>query len=135
MKPREPWTALLDKAAQDEFAADRLAALTESPDEVIGFHLQQAAEKLLKALLCFAGVHYRRTHNLGELIHLLGRAGHHLPSELDGLRDLTPYAVEWRYDFIPEEGGSPLERASARALVSSLRRWVERRIAGDASGS
>jgi HEPN domain-containing protein len=68
MKPPRLWEVLLRKAEQDEYVVDRLIALSDSPDEVIGFHLQQAAEKLLKAALGVRGIPYRRTHNLGELI-------------------------------------------------------------------
>ncbi|MBP7745330.1 MAG: HEPN domain-containing protein [Phycisphaerae bacterium] len=51
-------------------AADDLALLGEVldsarvTDEIIGFHCQQAAEKLLKALLSELGVAFPRTHNL-----------------------------------------------------------------------
>jgi HEPN domain-containing protein len=68
MKPPEPWVILLDKVRQDEYVVDQLLGLADSPDEVIGFHLQQAAEKLLKAALLALGIRYRFTHNLGELI-------------------------------------------------------------------
>lgn len=130
MKPPDPSRALVEKAAQDEFVVDQIIDLPQSPDEVIGFHLQQAAEKLLKALLCSLGVHYRRTHNLGELMHLLGKSGISLPRELDSLRDLTPYATDWRYDLIPGEGESALDRQGARSMVSSLRKLVEGKVTG-----
>lgn len=130
MKPSDLSRALVEKAAQGEFVVDHIIDLPQSPDEVIGFHLQQAAEKLLKALLCSLGVHYRHTHNLGELMHLLGKSGISLPAELDGLRDLTPYATDWRYDLIPGEGESALDRQGARSMVSSLRRLVEEKIPG-----
>ncbi|HQL53970.1 MAG TPA: HEPN domain-containing protein [Phycisphaerae bacterium] len=51
-------------------AEDDLALLGEVldsarvTDEIIGFHCQQAAEKLLKALLSELGVAFPRTHNL-----------------------------------------------------------------------
>lgn len=129
MKPPDPARVLIEKAAQDEFVVDRIIDLPESPDEVMGFHLQQAAEKLLKALLHVQGIRYRHTHNLGELIHLLERSGQPLPPELDDLRDLTPYATDWRYDFIPGVGESRLDRKAFRGMVASLRKLVEERIA------
>ena len=43
----------LAKADQDELAARQLAADPRLGDEIIGFHLQQAVEKRLKALLSF----------------------------------------------------------------------------------
>jgi len=103
MKPPDPWKVLLEKASQDELAVDRLNSFADSSPEIIGFHLQQAAEKMLKSALGSLRISYRFTHNLGELIHLLETNGHKLPFGLDRLRDLTPYATEWRYDFVPPE--------------------------------
>lgn len=128
MKPPEPWVILLDKVSQDEYVVDKLLELADCPDEVIGFHLQQAAEKLLKAALLVLGIRYRFTHNLGELIHLLAQAEHPLPNELDGLRELTPFATEWRYDLLPTEGEEPLDRIAGREMVARLRTWVENTI-------
>jgi HEPN domain-containing protein len=126
MKPPRPWETLLRKAEQDEYVVDTLMTLSDSPDEVIGFHLQQAAEKLLKAALGVRGIPYRRTHNLGELIHLLDVRESPIPISLDSLHDLTPYATEWRYDFLPDEdGGETFDRTSAREAVRQLRNWVE----------
>lgn len=79
MKPAERWKIFLAKAAQDELVVNKLSSLPESGDEIIGFHLQQAAEKLLKALLVFKGIEFRFTHNLGELSHLLVKHGEHMP--------------------------------------------------------
>jgi len=128
MKPPEFWEVLLQKAAEDEYTVDKLIDLPDSPDDVIGFHLQQATEKLLKALLSYLRIEYRYGHNLGELIHLLEKAGHRIPAELDDLRELTPFATVRRYDFIPEEGESPLDRKTARKMVAFLRKWVEAEI-------
>ena len=128
MKRPEYWRVLLEKAAEDEFTADLLLERPESSDGVIGFHLQQAAEKLLKALLASKGVQYRYTHNLGELIHLVTQSGEEFSAELEAVRELTPFATELRYDFIPAEGDEGFDRAGKRKLVSLLRRWVEEHI-------
>lgn len=125
MRPPELWRLLLDKASQDEYVLERLVDLPDSPDEVLGFHLQQAAEKLLKAALSRLGVSYRRTHNLTELMVLLEDAGNPLPADLRPLQGLTPFATDWRYDLLPGEGDDTLERGSMRELVRRLRAWVE----------
>jgi HEPN domain len=44
------------KARSDEIALDKLAEDADVPDDLIGFHAQQALEKLLKAALAHAGV-------------------------------------------------------------------------------
>ena len=51
MKRREQALLLLRKAAQDESLPDEVLDSENVSDEVIGFHCQQAAEKMLKALL------------------------------------------------------------------------------------
>ncbi len=51
MKQREQALLLLRKAAQDESLLDEVLDSVNVGDEVIGFHCQQAAEKMLKALL------------------------------------------------------------------------------------
>ena len=128
MKWREQALKLLEKAAQDEFVMDKLMTDSASPDEVIGFHGQQAAEKLLKAVLANAGVAYPITHRLAELIDLINDAGFRFPRHLDDIRFLTPFAVEFRYDILPEERESSFDEKSARELVKKVRIWAEERI-------
>ena len=80
MKPREQALLLLRKAAQDEALLDQVLELgARSADEIVGFHCQQAAEKILKALLSDVGVRFRKTHEIGALMALLAQAGHALP--------------------------------------------------------
>jgi HEPN domain-containing protein len=116
---------LVLKAAQDEFTVRKLIDDPESPDEVIGFHAQQAVEKLLKAVLAFRGIRYRRTYNLGELMDLMLDNGISLPRELEDVRDLTPFAAELRYDeFLPDRG-SAFDRLAALRHVQRTRAWAE----------
>lgn len=119
---------LLRKAAQDEYVLDRLLADPGAPDEQLGFHAQQAAEKLLKAALFALGAEPPRTHHLAQLGALLAANANPLPAALDPVLDLTPYAVQWRYDDDPSPPMTPKERAEMRALVGKLRVWVETRL-------
>lgn len=66
---------------------------------VYAFHAQQAAEKILKAILIAHGVEPPRTHNIRELSALIGRdTSHELPEHLYYMANLlTQYAVESRY--------------------------------------
>ena len=43
-------TTLIRKASQDELVLEKLLADSDVDDDTLGFHAQQAAEKLLKAL-------------------------------------------------------------------------------------
>jgi HEPN domain-containing protein len=58
----------LRKAAQDEALLDAVIESDNVSDEVIGFHCQQAAEKMLKAVLSDLGIAFRKTHELGVLM-------------------------------------------------------------------
>jgi HEPN domain-containing protein len=62
---------LLRKARQDAVIVERAVNDIETADEIVGFHVRQAAEKCFKAVLCSHGIVYRRTHDLQELHDLL----------------------------------------------------------------
>ena len=95
-------------------------------DEVIGFHCQQAAEKMLKALLSDLGAAFHKTHELGALMDSLARSGAPLPGEFENLDVLTPFGAVYRYDDY--DGTEPLNRADTRALLKSLRALVDDRL-------
>jgi HEPN domain-containing protein len=126
MKEREQALLLLKKAAQDESLLDEVLGSDRVSDEVIGFHCQQAAEKMLKALLSDLRVAFRKTHELGALMEALDQAGEPLPSQFESLDGLTPFGAVYRYDDYDAE--YPLDRAEARQLLRSLRAWVEGRL-------
>jgi len=71
----------------------------DGPYDTACFHAQQAAEKYLKGLLALMEQSIPRTHNLEELQQLCSGLipPLHLP-DVD-LAELTPYAVQLRYDF------------------------------------
>jgi HEPN domain-containing protein len=51
MPPPDRPEVLLHKARQDELVVERLLGDRDVDDDTLGFHAQQAAEKLLKAVL------------------------------------------------------------------------------------
>src|SRR3989304_1530108 len=116
---------LLAKAGEDEYVLDRLLADAAAPEAVVGFHAQQAAEKLLKAALFLAGVAPPRTHNLAQLMDLAAGSGLQLPTECEALRWLTPYAVLYRYEGDAEADEEKLARQEVRESLRRLRAWVE----------
>jgi len=122
---REHAELLLRKARQDEIVLDKLITDPSLPDEVIGFHAQQAIEKTLKAVLTNCGLYYGRTHNLGELLKLLGASGFPLPEEFQEMRRLTPFAVDFRYEDMPLTLDKPFDRFWARECVRKVRAWAE----------
>jgi len=122
---------LLAKAGEDEYVLDRLLGDAAAPEAVVGFHAQQAAEKLLKAALFLAGVAPPRTHNLAQLADLAASSGLKLPTECEALRWLTPYAVLYRYEGDADEDEERLARQEVRENLRKLRGWVEARLAAD----
>ncbi len=115
---------LLRKADQDRYMLDKLVADDAAPIEVFGFHAQQATEKLIKAVLVIHGIEYGRTHRLAELADLAGDHGIQLPDVVEPLVDLTPYAVEFRYDAAPDDECDDLDKPKIRDQIESLRAWV-----------
>ncbi len=120
---------LLDKAGEDEYVLDRLLNDALAPEAMVGFHAQQAAEKLLKAALFLAAAAPPRTHNLTQLMDLAEVHGLVLPPECEALRWLTPYAVLYRYDGDAEADEEKLSRQEARENLRRFRTWVEALLA------
>ncbi len=125
MKWREHAELLLRKAGQDEYLLDRKLDDPAAPTEAFGFHAQQAAEKMLKAALALHEIAYPHTHRLADLLDALRTAGVAIPPGFERLRDLTPFAVELRYDPLPEEPEDSLDKGATRNAVRALRGWVE----------
>jgi len=126
MKGREQAALLLRKAAQDEALLDAVLDSAGISDEIFGFHCQQAAEKMLKALLSDLGVRFRKTHELGALAALVESAGRLLPAELADLDLLTPFGAVYRYEDFDAE--LALDRQRARQWLRTLRAYVEGRL-------
>ena len=114
---------LLAKAADDE-AVLLLPGVPEGP---FGFHVQQAVEKLLKALLCQLSIEYKFTHDLDHLELQLKDAGEALPNALEDFSKIGTFAVTNRYDDIPEF--HVLDHDAAKATVRLIREHVVARIA------
>jgi HEPN domain-containing protein len=122
---------LLRKAGGDEAAIRKLGSDTDIPDEIVGFHAQQAVEKAIKAVLSANAIKYRFSHNLAYLRDLSKESGIELPSSLDGIEELTPFAAIERYggeEPIPTtpgpEGPSPLDRGQALKWATAAIAWA-----------
>ena len=103
-----------------------LSALSQADNAAIEFHAQQSIEKALKAVLFLKGVEFRRTHDLEELASLLLDIGETLPCDLESLRYINPYAVEFRY----QEGDlGGMEREAMTPIVSAVIEWCKNCLA------
>jgi HEPN domain-containing protein len=116
---------LLQKAKQDQYVMNCLLDDPNAPDEAIGFHAQQAVEKMIKAVLAFHAIEYHRTHQLEELVNILDDSGISYPAELTEAVALTPFAVDFRYDLLPvHDEACPFDRRWTQHCVEHVREWV-----------
>jgi HEPN domain-containing protein len=118
---REVAQLLLRKAREDLRAANTLAATENQADHIIGFHMQQAVEKALKAALVEHAVEIPRTHDLGYLVEALSGQEVEIPATVSSADWLTPWGVLFRYDDDPNislDRDKALEAASAAIALA-----------------
>ena len=82
------------------------------------YHCQQAAEKLVKAVLVAAGTHPWKSHDIHALIDALDKS-HPLRPRLTPLERFTPYVWAFRY---PSPG--PMEPPPPEPSLGDIRRWL-----------
>ena len=107
---------LLDVAEQHIHALRALLAATEVGDGVFGFHVQQAAEKSLRAWLALLGAKFPLTHDLEALVALLQEqvdATAFLP-----LTAYTPFYIQYRYHAT--EVDTTIDRPAALRQAQAL---------------
>lgn len=115
--------ALAVQGAADVAPMRALLGHEEVPDSIVGFHAQQAAEKLLKAVLTSRGLAYPRTHSIRALLDPAAYGG--VACRPSWRRCKTsPYAVRFRYEaYLADErhpapggvGRPPLRRSRRSA--------------------
>jgi HEPN domain-containing protein len=123
----KPVAAGYFKVLDEDLAAARL--LMTSVPRASAFHLQQAAEKLVKAILSTENIHAGAEHNIGQLAALLPD-GHEWKADLMELDYLSQFATAFRSPS--ETGRIKPEPDRARlaefaeliaALADDARRW------------
>ena len=124
-RAREQANLYLSKVRDELVVFERLVLEESIAGWIISFHAQQIVEKSLKALLSLHGVHFRKTHDLRELIDLLSPTVDALPDELLKVEYLSPYGAQARYEETPFE--ESFTRSELKALVDAFFKWVEER--------
>lgn len=89
---------LLEKAGNDLKLVE-IGLEHDAPADTLAFHLQQTAEKTLKALLASRTIVYPKTHDIDELFDLLPSDFSEVLSFRERLLGWTSYAVDMRYDI------------------------------------
>ena len=96
------------------------------PDVPFGFHVQQAIEKLLKALIVANGFEFKYTHDLEELLDRTAELGERVPVQAFVPAELSRFAGIWRYQA-PNPFG-PDERTRMLDAIQVLQTYVLMRI-------
>jgi len=118
------------KAAEDIAAADHLLAGGARFSYSTAFHAQQAAEKLLKAVLVWHQVEFPKTHDIARLVALAKEVDSELAEAVRGAEALTPYGVAARY---PGELPEPSldDAQAATSLAKQVRKAVLEHLPGE----
>jgi HEPN domain-containing protein len=103
--------------AQSDLRLARLALGDASiRREQVCFHIQQAAEKAIKAVLVSRGIDFPLTHDIEQLLEVAESSGLPLPEDVLQDGSLTPYAVEVRYPgYFGEITGADVDEAMRTA--------------------
>jgi HEPN domain-containing protein len=96
------WLAIVEEDIDVAAAAARISRLGAS-----AYHLEQAAEKLIKALLVLASEPFRRTHDLDDLASRVLPVYPQLAVQVEAVRHLSVWGVAYRYPSL-EETPEPL---------------------------
>lgn len=88
-------------------------------EEIFGFHVEQAAEKLLKAWIASIGLEFPRTHDLGRLFRMVSDQGIDI-TPFVGLAMFTAFGVQFRYEAYEEVDDLPIDRGDALASLRLL---------------
>src|SRR5215207_1548282 len=93
------WVARWVRLAEGDLAMARLGLGSDTFDvyELVGFHAQQAAEKLVKAYLARNAVEFEDQHDIDYLQRLVRRVDAALAAKIDPAAALNRYAVGTRY--------------------------------------
>ena len=118
---------LLEAAERDASALRGMGDAAIFADEIFGSHVQQAAEKLLKAWLASLGETYPLSHDIASLLDMLRTRGVDI-APFGELVDYTRYAVRLRYAGA-DPGVQPLDRDNALRHVKALLEEARRRLA------
>jgi HEPN domain-containing protein len=98
MKDRADWVRGLLRKADSDVENARMCLDAGKSLDTACFHAQQAAEKALKAYLTANDVEFPFIHNIEKLVELCATKDEAFRRHLAEAQELTPYAVDLRYD-------------------------------------
>lgn len=113
----------LRKGQEDEAMLAEVVDNRAIADSIFGFHVQQAIEKYVKAVLAHLRARVPKSHDLAYLLQEVESAGAFDLPDIDRVDGFTPFGVEDRYPFALI--AFPEARSDALAFVRSVRAWTE----------
>jgi FimV-like protein len=122
MTPLDLARAYIESGGTDEALLNEVIDNENVANEIFGFHVQQALEKYLKAVLAVSQTRPQQTHDLGALLGDIAGLGYELPVEVSEGQKWTPFAVQNRYPF--GMVSPAIDRAAALVLVNAVRAWA-----------
>ena len=125
MSGPKPARVLLAAAQRDMTALRGMADSDVFANGLFGFHVQQAAEKLLKASLSLPGKPCPAIHGLTRLLELLEAHRPEAEGHSSELIASNPCAAQLR-DSAGDPGLSPPDRNAAYSFWKNFRRGAER---------
>ena len=121
------WVGL---AERDIVIANHLnETLTPKPVEIVCFHAQQAAEKILKAILAFHDARIRKTHDIMEIIDLCREHTDDIIFDERIANLLSEFAVAPRYivdrrDFTDDTAAFAIKQAEN--IMEQVRQYLQK---------
>ncbi|MEM1253645.1 MAG: HEPN domain-containing protein [Cyanobacteria bacterium P01_H01_bin.21] len=123
--------SLLNVAHRDLRALSGMIDSKLFAHEIFGFHVQQAAEKSLKAWISALDETFPFTHDLAALLRIIEAKGYDISSFLD-IAAFNDFAGPLRYSESDDEV-EPLEHEVSLDVVQTLYHYVDKFIAEQAS--
>lgn len=115
MNDRRSVKEWFEKAKMDLDAAQYLLNMHPVPIEIICYHCQQSAEKMLKGVLTAYNIFPERTHDLLQLCRQCEELDEDFKQFVDSCVELSPYAVQVRYPSDIELDMTDMNRAVKEA--------------------
>ena len=113
------WLMIVEEDIDVAIAAVRLPRLGAG-----AYHVQQAAEKLVKALLVLAAEPFRRTHDLDDLAARLLTVYPQFSRQAEAVRPLSIWGIAYRYPGL-EDAPEPLpEREELERMIDLLKEFA-----------
>ena len=113
------WLMIVEENIDVAIAAVRLPRLGAG-----AYHVQQAAEKLVKALLVLAAEPFRRTHDLDDLAARLLTVYPQFSRQAEAVRPLSIWGIAYRYPGL-EDAPEPLpEREELERMIDLLKEFA-----------